>query len=132
MSTSFSDLGVPARLVTRLPQQGIFSPFPIQAATIPDALAGRDVCGRAPTGSGKTIAFGIAVVPRPPDRRPDDPGRWCSFPPANWRPRSKERSRCLPATTEIGSFPSMGAPVTAPPGEPWIKASTSSLPAPDA
>jgi superfamily II DNA/RNA helicase len=62
VNTSFSDLGVPARLVARLAQQGIVSPFPIQAATIPDALAGRDVCGRAPTGSGKTIAFGIAVV----------------------------------------------------------------------
>ena len=62
MSTSFSDLGVPARLEARLAQQGITSPFPIQAATIPDALAGRDVCGRAPTGSGKTIAFGVAVV----------------------------------------------------------------------
>jgi superfamily II DNA/RNA helicase len=62
LSTSFADLGVPARLVTRLEEQGINSPFPIQAATIPDALAGRDVCGRAPTGSGKTIAFGIAVV----------------------------------------------------------------------
>ena len=43
MNTSFSDLGVPARLVARLAQQGIVSPFPIQAATIPDALAGRDV-----------------------------------------------------------------------------------------
>jgi len=62
VSSSFSDLGVPARLVTRLAKQGIASPFPIQVATIPDALAGRDVCGRAPTGSGKTIAFGIAVV----------------------------------------------------------------------
>ena len=62
MNPSFSDLGVPARLVARLADQGILSPFPIQAATIPDALAGRDVCGRAPTGSGKTIAFGIAVV----------------------------------------------------------------------
>ncbi|MGA2519235.1 MAG: DEAD/DEAH box helicase [Acidimicrobiales bacterium] len=62
MHTSFSDLGVPERLVTRLARQGITSPFPIQSATIPDALAGRDVCGRAPTGSGKTIAFGVAVV----------------------------------------------------------------------
>jgi len=62
VNTSFSDLGVPTHLVARLAQQGIVSPFPIQAATIPDALAGRDVCGRAPTGSGKTIAFGIAVV----------------------------------------------------------------------
>jgi superfamily II DNA/RNA helicase len=62
VSPSFHELGVPARLVARLKQQGIASPFPIQAATIPDVLAGRDVCGRAPTGSGKTIAFAIAVV----------------------------------------------------------------------
>ena len=53
MNTSFSDLGVPARLVARLAQQGIVGPFPIQAATIPNALAGRDVCGRAPTRSGR-------------------------------------------------------------------------------
>ena len=64
MPSSFSDLGVPARLVARLAQQGITSPFPIQEATVPDALAGRDVCGRAPTGSGKTIAFGLALAAR--------------------------------------------------------------------
>ena len=44
----------------------IDSPFPVQAATIPDQLAGRDVCGRAPTGSGKTIAFGLPLVERAP------------------------------------------------------------------
>ena len=108
MSTSFSDLGVPARLVARLAQQGIVSPFPIQAATIPDALAGRDVCGRAPTGSGKTIAFGIAVVPPPPDRCPAALGRWCSFPPASWPRRCRARSPCLPATTASAPSPIYG------------------------
>jgi len=62
VSTSFADLGVPAHLVSNLHAAGIDEPFPIQAATIPDALAGRDLCGRAPTGSGKTIAFGIPMV----------------------------------------------------------------------
>ena len=47
-----------------LAKSGITEPFDIQAATIPDALAGRDVCGRAPTGSGKTIAFGVPLVAR--------------------------------------------------------------------
>ncbi len=47
-----------------LERQGINTPFPIQAATLPDCLAGRDVCGRAPTGSGKTLAFGLAILSR--------------------------------------------------------------------
>ncbi len=64
MSVSFSDLGVPADLVAALAKRGITEPFAIQAATIPDALAGKDVCGRAPTGSGKTVAFGIPLVAR--------------------------------------------------------------------
>jgi superfamily II DNA/RNA helicase len=59
---SFSDLGVPADLVDALSNRGISAPFEVQAATIPDLLAGRDVCGRAPTGSGKTLAFGIPLV----------------------------------------------------------------------
>ena len=59
---SFSDLGVRKDIVTRLSARSIVDPFPIQEATVSDALAGRDVCGRAPTGSGKTIAFGIPLV----------------------------------------------------------------------
>ncbi|MHB8220213.1 MAG: DEAD/DEAH box helicase [Acidimicrobiales bacterium] len=55
---------MPAHLVSRLEAQGISEPFPIQAATIADALAGRDVCGRAPTGSGKTLAFGLVLITR--------------------------------------------------------------------
>jgi superfamily II DNA/RNA helicase len=50
--------------VVALDKQGIDRPFPIQAATLPDALAGRDVCGMAPTGSGKTLAFGLAILSR--------------------------------------------------------------------
>lgn len=59
---TFADLGVPAPMAGAMARRGITSPFPIQAATIPDAIAGRDLCGRAPTGSGKTIAFGIPLV----------------------------------------------------------------------
>jgi superfamily II DNA/RNA helicase len=63
MSVSpFGALGVPGDLCARLTATGIVDPFPIQSAVIPDALAGRDVTGRAPTGSGKTLAFGIPVV----------------------------------------------------------------------
>jgi superfamily II DNA/RNA helicase len=70
---SFAELGVPAELVARLTKHGIDVPFPIQAATLPEALAGRDVCGRAPTGSGKTLAFGLALVARCSPARPHHP-----------------------------------------------------------
>jgi superfamily II DNA/RNA helicase len=61
---SFSSLGVPARLVTALAAQGVTDPFPIQADTLPDTLAGRDVLGRGRTGSGKTLAFALPIVAR--------------------------------------------------------------------
>ena len=70
---SFADIGVSADLSALLARTGITHPFPIQAATLPDALAGRDVCGRAPTGSGKTLAFGIALVQRSKQARPHRP-----------------------------------------------------------
>jgi superfamily II DNA/RNA helicase len=73
MPPTFADLGVPASLCTRLTELGITEPFPVQAAALPDALAGRDVCGKAPTGSGKTLAFGLpllARVARAASRRP--------------------------------------------------------------
>ena len=59
---SFEALGVPANLVGALATQGVTAPFAIQAATLPDSLAGRDVLGRGRTGSGKTIAFAIPIV----------------------------------------------------------------------
>jgi superfamily II DNA/RNA helicase len=61
---TFAALGVPAPLCAQLDAQGITSPFPIQAATLPDTLAGKDVLGRGRTGSGKTIAFGLPLVAR--------------------------------------------------------------------
>jgi len=60
----FAALGLPERLVERLARDGITTPFPIQVATIPDALAGRDVLGRGQTGSGKTLAFGLPTLTR--------------------------------------------------------------------
>ena len=62
--TTFTELGVPAVLTTALTGLGITAPFPIQAATLPDSLAGRDVLGRGRTGSGKTYAFVIPLVAR--------------------------------------------------------------------
>jgi superfamily II DNA/RNA helicase len=59
---SFSDLGVSPKLVSALHKQGITSPFPIQVATLPDALEGHDILGQGKTGSGKTLAFGIALL----------------------------------------------------------------------
>jgi len=63
-SGTFASLGVSADLADLLARRGIHEPFAIQAATIPDALAGRDVSGKAPTGSGKTLAFGLPLVSR--------------------------------------------------------------------
>ena len=62
ITTTFSDLGIAAPLVNALAKQGIMHPFPIQIATLPDALAGYDILGRGQTGSGKTLAFGLALL----------------------------------------------------------------------
>ena len=61
---TFAQLGLPAPLVTTLARRGIHEPFAIQARALPDALAGRDVLGRAQTGSGKTLAFGLPMLAR--------------------------------------------------------------------
>jgi len=74
---TFAQLGVPAPLVEVLTASGITAPFPIQVATLPDTLAGRDVLGRGRTGSGKTLAFSIPLVARlagsPSKRQPKRP-----------------------------------------------------------
>jgi superfamily II DNA/RNA helicase len=64
VTTTFADLGVPAPMCRILASHGMVDAFPIQETTLPDGLAGRDLCGRAPTGSGKTIAFGIPLITR--------------------------------------------------------------------
>ncbi|MGW5972596.1 DEAD/DEAH box helicase [Streptomyces sp. NPDC055186] len=65
----FADLDMPAELLTALGSQGVTAPFPIQAATLPNSLAGRDVLGRGRTGSGKTLAFGLALLARTAGQR---------------------------------------------------------------
>ena len=61
---TFAELGLPAALVAELSARGIHEPFAIQSRALPDALAGRDVLGRAQTGSGKTLAFGLPMLAR--------------------------------------------------------------------
>ncbi|MEU8351836.1 DEAD/DEAH box helicase, partial [Streptomyces sp. NPDC048845] len=61
---TFGDLGLAEQLVRKLSQNGVSTPFPIQAATIPDALAGKDILGRGRTGSGKTLSFGLPLLTR--------------------------------------------------------------------
>ena len=61
---TFAELGLPAALSSALATRGISSPFAIQARALPDAMAGRDVLGRAQTGSGKTLAFGLPMLTR--------------------------------------------------------------------
>src|SRR4051794_17346006 len=61
---TFAELGLPAPLVRELARGGITAPFAIQTRTLPDALAGRDVLGRAQTGSGKTLGFGLPMLAR--------------------------------------------------------------------
>ncbi|MBL1083418.1 DEAD/DEAH box helicase [Streptomyces actinomycinicus] len=60
--TTFADLGLPEGVVRKLAQNGVTTPFPIQAATIPDALVGKDILGRGRTGSGKTLSFGLPTL----------------------------------------------------------------------
>ncbi|MFV0130395.1 DEAD/DEAH box helicase [Streptomyces sp. HMX112] len=66
---AFGELDMPAALLKTLTAQGVTEPFPIQAATLPNSLAGRDILGRGRTGSGKTLAFGLALLARTAGRR---------------------------------------------------------------
>ncbi|WP_433366274.1 DEAD/DEAH box helicase [Actinoplanes sp. CA-142083] len=73
---TFTELGVPRELTGALATLGITTPFPIQAATLPDSLAGKDVLGRGRTGSGKTYAFALPVLARlAASRKPRKPGK---------------------------------------------------------
>ena len=69
----FGSLGIAAPLVAGMARRGITTPTDIQMMTIPDGLSGKDVCGKAPTGSGKTIAFGLVLVSRLKCARPSQP-----------------------------------------------------------
>ncbi|WP_405860334.1 DEAD/DEAH box helicase [Streptomyces sp. NBC_00090] len=68
---TFDAMELPAEVLRTLTDLGVTTPFPIQAATLPNALAGRDVLGRARTGSGKTLTFGLALLVRTVGRRAD-------------------------------------------------------------
>ncbi len=80
MTTTFSDLGVSEEVAQALASRGITEAFPVQELTIPDALAGKDVCGKAKTGSGKTLAFGIPVLERMPKAESRRPTGICLVP----------------------------------------------------
>lgn len=73
VDVTFAELGLPASIIEQLDRRNMSSPFAIQAAVIPDALAGRDIAGRAPTGSGKTLGFGLPVVAKLTDAKPKRP-----------------------------------------------------------
>ncbi|WP_055694512.1 DEAD/DEAH box helicase [Streptomyces prasinopilosus] len=66
---AFTELDMPERMLAALTAEGVTTPFPIQAATLPNSLAGRDVLGRGRTGSGKTLAFGLAMLARTAGQR---------------------------------------------------------------
>jgi len=80
MTTTFQALGVSEPLVGALHAKGIVEPFAIQALTISDALAGRDVCGKAKTGSGKTLAFGLPLLQLITKAEPRRPTGLCMVP----------------------------------------------------
>ena len=69
VAKTFRELGIPAALDNALSAQGILSPFPIQVATLPDAIAGHDILGRGQTGSGKTLAFSLALLSNIAEKR---------------------------------------------------------------
>ena len=109
MSQSFTDLGTPRDLADALRARGIGSPFPIQELTVPDGLAGRDVCGRAPTGSGKTLAFGIPLVDRVPRGVPGRPRGPRARPDPGARRAGAARARVArPRPASSGSRPVYG------------------------
>ncbi len=88
---TFASLGLPKALVIALAKRGIEAPFAIQARAIPDALAGRDVLGRAQTGGGKTLAFGLPLL-------------------ARLASSTSKRTPRAPARTRAGAHPRAGHP----------------------
>ncbi|MET8700241.1 DEAD/DEAH box helicase [Kitasatospora sp. NPDC004723] len=70
-AASFAELELPKGILSALTREGVTEPFPIQAATLPDSIAGRDVLGRGRTGSGKTLAFGLPLLARTAGKRAD-------------------------------------------------------------
>jgi len=120
---TFADLGVAPQLVEALESQGIRSPFPVQALTIEDALAGRDVCGKAKTGSGKTLAFGLPMLMRTPRAAPGAPTSLVLVPTRELAVQVAECSKRSRRPSTGASSPSMA-------GRTSIASRASSPPAP--
>ncbi|MFN2555790.1 MAG: DEAD/DEAH box helicase, partial [Nitriliruptorales bacterium] len=101
--TTFTQFGVPRDVNDALARRGITSPFPIQQATLEEALAGRDLCGRAPAGSGKTLAFCIPLAVNARRGLPRRPGALVLVPTrelaaqvaGELRPLAKARGRSV-------------------------------------
>ena len=108
--TSFAALGVDPRLVDALERAGITAPFAIQALTIPDAVAGRDVCGKAKTGSGKTLAFGLPLLRDRERGRSEPAGTGRARTDARARAASERGPRSLGEAVGCASSPSTAAP----------------------
>ena len=102
--TTFNELGVHASVVDSLAGRGITEAFPIQAATIPPALAGNDVCGRAPTGSGKTLAFGIPLLASARKARPRHPRGLVLTPTRELATQIADELRKLSRRTRVSTF----------------------------
>ena len=104
MKSTFAQLGVPDAIIGALSRRGITEPFEIQASTIADALAGRDVCGRAPTGSGKTLAFGIPLVVRATRSKPRRPGALVLAPTRELAEQIQTELRSFAGKTRIAAI----------------------------
>jgi superfamily II DNA/RNA helicase len=101
VSPTFASLGVSADLCTALEARGIITAFPIQAMSIPDGLAGRDICGKAKTGSGKTLAFGIPVIERLAKAEPGRPTAIALVPTRELAVQVRDELAALADTREL-------------------------------
>src|SRR2546421_10174190 len=131
MSMSFADLGASRPVVEALTKAGITDAFPVQSLVLPDALAGRDVLVKSPTGSGKTIAFAVPLVERIEAGDPRPTGLGLAPPPEpaqqiveELRPLAAARALSIAAVYGGGRGapppqpPPPPPPTPAPPGRP--------------
>ena len=102
MSTTFAELGVPENICRSLENKGILNPFEIQKLTLADGLEGHDICGRAPTGSGKTIAFGIPLIANSKRGEPKHPGSLILAPTRELAEQIFSDLRTFAGKTKIG------------------------------
>ena len=102
MSTTFAELGVTENICRSLENKGILKPFEIQKLTITDGLEGHDICGRAPTGSGKTIAFGIPLIANSKRGEPKHPGSLILAPTRELAEQIFSELRTFAGKTKIG------------------------------